>query len=151
MAKEIERKYIVINDVYKTLAYECSYIKQGYISTEKESTIRIRIIDKEAFITIKGITIGITRNEWEYKIPYSDACEMLDNITKGNLIEKRRYYLNHCGYKWEIDEFLGSHAGLVIAEIELKEEDEIFPLPVFVGKEVTDNPIYYNSTLALIP
>lgn len=151
MAKEIERKFLVTNDTYKTLACECRYIKQGYVSTDKDAIVRIRIIDNKSFITIKTATIGITRNEWEYPIPPDDACEILENVSQGCVIEKNRYYVNHCGYMWEIDEFLGVHKGLVVAEIELRAEDESVPLPSFIGEEVTGIPAYYNSSLVLIP
>lgn len=149
MAKEIERKFLVISDVYKDLAYKNQYIKQGYISTSKDVTIRIRILDNESVITIKGETTGITRNEWEYPIPYREAVEMLGTITQGIVIEKKRYYVNYCGHLWEIDEFMGKHIGLTVAEIELRAEDEIFSLPPFIGKEVTGDSAYYNSSLAL--
>lgn len=151
MAKEIERKFLVTNDTYKTLAYECRYIKQGYVSTDKYAIVRIRVIDNESFITIKTATIGMTRNEWEYSIPLDEACEMLENVSQGCVIEKNRYFVNYCGYIWEIDEFLGVHKGLVVAEIELRAEDESVPLPSFIGEEVTGISTYYNSSLALNP
>lgn len=150
MAKEIERKFLVTNEVYKELAHEYQYIKQGYISTNKESIIRIRIIDNKAVLTIKGATTGITRKEWEYPIPYEEAVEMLGTITQGSIIEKKRYYVNYCGHLWEIDEFMGGYTGLIVAEIELRTENEIFSLPPFIGEEVTGDPNYYNSSLALI-
>lgn len=149
MAKEIERKFLVIDDSYKELAHECKTIIQGYISTNKDAIVRIRIVDKHAVLTIKSATIGITRNEWEYSIPYEDAELMLRKTAQGMLIKKKRYYVNYKGYMWEIDEFYNSHKGLVVAEIELRAENEIFSLPPFIGEEVTGNPAYYNSSLAL--
>lgn len=147
MAKEIERKYLVLNDEYRVMASECHQIKQGYLSTRKEATVRVRIMDKLAFITVKGITEGCTRSEWEYQIPYGDAEEML-KLAQGIIIDKTRYVVKTGGYTWEIDEFHGKHDGLVLAEIELNNEKETFPIPPFIGEEVTGNVAYYNSTLA---
>ena len=149
VAKEIERKFLVVSDMYKSMAFRCSYIEQGYNSTDKGATIRIRNIDKKSVLTIKSRTFGLTRNEWEYQIPFEDAIEMLESISKGRVIRKNRYYVNYSGHLWEIDEFIDHHMGLVVAEIELKAENETFSLPPFVGEEVTGNPIYYNSYLAL--
>ena len=147
MALEIERKYKVINDDYRAKA-SCVYnIKQGYLSTQKEATIRVRVKDDNAYITVKGVNNGATRNEWEYPIPYDDAIQML-KLCKGNIIEKERYIVEFEGYSWEVDEFHGTHEGLVVAEIELGAEDETFPLPPFIGDEVTGNPAYFNSSLA---
>lgn len=150
MAKEIEKKFLVTNDDYKSLAYKRVHIIQCYLSTEKKTTIRIRIYDNIAYLTIKGISIGIVRDEWEYEIPYSDAMEMINKLSDNKVIEKYRYLVKIDNYLWEIDEFMGQHSGLKIAEIELHEESERFPIPSFVGKEVTGNPKYYNSVLASI-
>ncbi len=149
MAKEIERKYLVLNDEYREMASECIHIKQGYLSTRKEATVRVRIMDQLAFITIKGVTAGCVRNEWEYQIPCDDAEEMLKlKLAHGIIIDKTRYVVKTGDYTWEIDEFHDVHEGLVVAEIELKEENETFPIPPFIGEEVTGNVAYYNSTLA---
>ena len=145
--KEIERKFLVKSHEYRVNSVEIHDIKQGYLSTRKESTVRIRIKNKSAFITIKGISIGATRDEWEYSIPMNDALDML-KICQGNIIEKKRYIVKIDGYMWEIDEFHGIHEGLIIAEIELTHENETFPIPSFIGEEVTGNVNYYNSTLA---
>lgn len=147
MAKEIERKFLVKTTHYKDIAKVKHSIKQGYLSTIKEATVRVRIKDQSAFITIKGISNGATRDEWEYPIPVSDAIEML-SLCQGNVIEKERYIVELMGYTWEVDEFHGAHEGLVVAEIELKDEKETFPIPPFIGEEVTGNVAYYNSTLA---
>ncbi len=147
MAKEIERKFLVKTTHYKDIAKVKHSIKQGYLSTIKEATVRVRIKDQSAFITIKGISNGATRDEWEYSIPVSDAIEML-SLCQGNVIEKERYIVELMGYTWEVDEFHGAHEGLVVAEIELKDENETFPIPPFIGEEVTGNVAYYNSTLA---
>ena len=147
MALEIERKYKVLNDAYRAMASCVFNIKQGYLSTQKEATIRVRVKDNNAYITVKGVNNGATRNEWEYPIPYDDAIQML-KLCKGNIIEKERYIVEIEGYTWEIDEFHGAHEGLMIAEIELTDEKETFPIPSFIGEEVTGNVNYYNSTLA---
>ncbi len=148
MAKEIERKFLVIGDSYEEMSFKKCDIIQGYISAKKESTVRIRIKDDSAFITIKGITQNISRDEWEYQIPLSDAKEMLLKLPVGNLIEKTRYYINYGRRTWEVDKFRGVHEGLVIAEIEIEAEDENINLPPFVREEVTGNVNYYNSVLS---
>lgn len=147
MALEIERKFLVINDDYRLMASKSVNLKQGYLSTRKESTVRIRVKNNRAYITIKGINTGATRCEWEYSIPYDDAIEMMA-LSQGVVIDKIRYIVEYEGFIWEIDEFKGAHEGLVVAEIELKDENETFPIPPFIGEEVTGNVAYYNSTLA---
>ncbi len=147
MAKEIERKFLVKSNDYKDFAKAKHHIQQGYLSTRKEATIRVRIKDNFAFLTIKGINAGITRDEWEYPIPMNDAIEML-KLCDNNIVEKQRYVVEFEGYTWEIDEFHGVHEGLIVAEIELTDEKKTFPIPSFIGEEVTGNVNYYNSTLA---
>lgn len=149
MAKETERKFLVKTTDYRDIANEKHNIKQGYLSTRKEATVRVRIKNQSAFVTIKGISNGATRDEWEYSIPESDAAEML-KLSQGVIIEKTRYIVEYEGYVWEVDEFHGVHQGLIIAEIELTDEKETFPKPPFVGEEVTGNVAYYNSTLARV-
>ena len=139
MSAEIERKYTVKDQSYRQESIECKYYKQGYISIDKERTVRIRISGNNAFITLKGVTTGCTRKEFEYPIPVADAAE------------KKRYIYPYAGHKWEIDEFMGNNDGLVIAEIELKSESEQFDLPPFIETEVTGDPRYYNSNLAKHP
>ncbi|MDE6272786.1 MAG: CYTH domain-containing protein [Muribaculaceae bacterium] len=145
--KEIERKYMVISDSYKDLAINRFEIKQWYLSRDKNRIVRVRIRDKAAFLTIKGATYGIERDEFEYRIPVEDALSMLP-LADGRVIEKTRYIVDYSGHKWEVDEFHGSHQGLVLAEIELESADEAFDLPHFAGKEVSDDPRYFNSSLA---
>ena len=147
MALEIERKFLVINDIYRLMASKSYNIKQGYLSTRKDATVRVRIKNKNAFITVKGLNKGATRCEWEYSIPYDDAIEMMA-LSQGVVIDKIRYIVEYEGFIWEVDEFKGDHDGLVVAEIELKDENETFPIPPFIGEEVTGNVAYYNSTLA---
>lgn len=147
MAKEIERKFLVINSTYKVLATDSRDMAQGYLSSDIEATVRVRISGDKAWITVKSRNRGAVRDEWEYEIPVNDAREMLA-ICKGKVIEKTRYYVPDGGLTWEIDEFHGEHAGLVVAEVELPDADYPVSLPTFVGDEVTGDPRYYNSTLS---
>ncbi len=147
MALEIERKYLVVDDSYKLMSESSVRILQGYLSLRKEATIRIRVKNECAYITIKGINSGASRNEWEYQIPINEAREML-NICEGIIIDKTRHHVTYNGYLWEVDEFHGIHSGLVVAEIELEAEDQKYPLPPFIGKEVTGDERYYNSVLS---
>lgn len=147
MAKEIERKYLVKSSEYRGIAITSCVIKQGYLSTRKEATVRVRVKDQSAYVTIKGVSNGAIRDEWEYPIPVNDAIEML-KLCQGNIIEKERFVVSYQGCAWEIDEFHGVHEGLVVAEIELTDDKETFPIPSFIGEEVTGNVNYYNSTLA---
>ena len=140
MSAEIERKYTVKDQSYRQESIECKYYKQGYISIDKERTVRIRISGNNAFITLKGVTTGCTRKEFEYPIPVADAAEMLGSLCLPSIIEKKRYIYPYAGHKWEIDEFMGNNDGLVIAEIELKSESEQFDLPPFIETEVTGDP-----------
>ena len=148
MAKEIERKFLVVNDSYKSLSYKTRNIMQGYISTDKRAVVRVRLNDEEAFLTIKGENQGIVRDEWEYPIPAADAKDMLERIAIGTVISKTRYLVDFEGFKWEIDEFHSPLDGLTVAEIELPTTDTTFKQPPFIGKEVTGNPAYYNSSIA---
>lgn len=147
MAQEIERKFLVRNDSYKRLAKRCLTIRQGYLSRDPESTVRVRLIGDEGKLTVKGITRGCSRAEFEYCIPEKDALRMLE-LCKDRIISKERWIVPGTDGKiWEVDEFQGDLAPLVVAEIELSSETEIFELPGFVGEEVTGNPAYYNSSL----
>ncbi len=147
MAKEIERKFLVMNSKYKELATDSCDMAQGYLSTDIDATVRVRISGDGALITVKSRNRGAVRDEWEYAIPVDDARQMLA-ICKGNVIEKTRYYVPEGELTWEIDEFHGVHSGLVVAEIELPDADYPVTFPSFVGKEVTGDPRYYNSTLS---
>ena len=151
MQQEIERKFLVINNIYKNGSVSTFY-KQGYLCTDASRTVRIRIAGEKGFITIKGITTGCSRTEYEYEIPTADAMTLLDMLCIKPLIEKIRYrYKASDGKIWEIDEFKGENEGRVIAEIELEHEDETFALPSWVGKEVTGDMRYYNSYLSQNP
>lgn len=146
MAKEIERKYLVKDDSYRGLATETITIAQGYLNRDPERTVRIRVWNNQGFITVKTRNHGLIRNEWEYEIPLADACEMLQYCERP--IEKIRYIIPiEAGLKWEVDEFGGRLKGLVVAEIEVPSEETPFPIPDFIGREVTGDPAYYNSNL----
>ncbi|MCD4746982.1 MAG: CYTH domain-containing protein [Bacteroidales bacterium] len=150
MGKEIERKFLIKNDEYKKFA-KGAYYHQGYLNSDKERIVRIRIIDDKGFITVKGISVGPTRQEYEYEIPFSEAKEMLNQLCEKPTIEKYRYKIPLGEFVWEIDEFHGKNEGLVVGEIELKSEDQKFLKPDWVGKEVTDDPKYFNSNLVKNP
>lgn len=147
MAKEIERKFLVVDDGYKTMAISCRDIMQAYISTCPESTVRIRVADGRGFITVKGVTHGCVRDEWEYEIPADDAFEMA-SLAAGRIIKKRRWIVPWRGFTWEVDEFSDELSGLTVAEVEMPHEDAVPELPPFVGREITGDVRYYNSTLS---
>jgi adenylate cyclase len=150
MGVEIERKFLVRGDAWKALA-EPVFFRQGYLSSHKERTVRVRIEGDRAVMTIKGKNVGTTRGEWEYPIPMQDAVELLDGLCEQPLIEKYRRKIAIGDHVWEVDEFLGANAGLVVAEIELGSEDEAFDRPEWVAAEVTDDARYYNSNLIRHP
>jgi CYTH domain-containing protein len=151
MAVEIERKFLVDKKNWEKVVKPMgSYYKQGYILTEPEKTIRIRINADEAFLTIKGKTENFSRSEFEFSIPLKDAEEML-KIFAGNVIEKVRYKIKYEGKLWEVDVFREDNYGLILAEIELQNEDEEFTVPEWVLKEVTGDERYYNSYLSKHP
>ena len=145
MAQEIERKFLVDQKQWNQQVKPVGELyRQGYLLTDQHKTIRVRQTPTQGFLTIKGISIGATRAEYDYEIPLKEATELLDNFASSEL-SKIRYTLNFKGKIWEVDEFLGDNAGLWVAEIELNSEDETFELPPWVGKEVTSEPIYYNA------
>ena len=150
MAKEIERKFLVKGDAWRALAKGTTY-RQGYLNSAKERTVRIRTAGAQAFITIKGMTVGATRSEYEYEIPLGDAKEMLETLAEKPLIEKTRYKIPVGNLTWEIDEFLGENTGLIVAEVELKGADQTFDKPVWLGDEVTNDPRYFNANLIKNP
>lgn len=147
MALEIERKYLVINDIYRQLAVSSSHIMQAYLARPEKGVIRVRIRDDRAFLTVKSRNTGMSRSEWEYSIPVEDAQEMINKISDGKLIDKTRYIVRYDGMTWEVDEFHGALEGLIVAEIELPDETTSFKLPPFVGREVTGERRFYNSVL----
>jgi adenylate cyclase len=151
MGVEIERKFLVNHDKWKQLNKpEGVVFKQGYIANSSGTTIRIRIAGDEAFLTIKGITSGISRKEYEYQVPVADANEMLQNFAS-SWIEKKRHFINHANHLWEVDEFSGDNNGLLMAEIELNDENEQFELPDWLMEEVSGDSRYFNSNLSINP
>jgi len=144
MAKEIERKFLVKNLNFKELGV-CTEIEQGYICTEKERVVRVRRYGDRAFLTIKSASVGFARDEFEYEIPLDDAQKMLETICIQPTIKKCRYVVPFEGKKWEIDVFECENSGLIIAEIELENENETFTIPDFIGEEVTNDVRYYNA------
>jgi adenylate cyclase len=147
MGIESERKFLVKGD-FKSFANKRDSIIQAYLSTDPERTIRIRIKEERAFLTIKGIQPAgtISRNEWEIEVPLKDAMEMISICLPG-IIEKTRYYVPLGKHTFEVDEFHGKNEGLLIAEVELGSGDEILQKPEWLGEEVTGNPFYFNSNL----
>lgn len=152
MGIEIERKFLLKSSDWKLLEQHIkpAVIRQGYLSSDPERTVRVRIKDQEGFLTIKGVTYGLSRKEFEYVIPASEAEDLLQ-MCDGPLIEKTRYYIKIGTQLWEIDEFFGDNAGLVLAEAELESENQDLPIPDWVGAEVTKDKRYYNSQLAFNP
>ena len=148
MAKEIEHKYLIVSNEYRLLAMSSHIICQGYLSLDKERTVRVRTIDNRGFVTIKGKNKGALRQEFEYEIPVADAKEMLETLCLKPVIEKCRYIVVYEGEKWEVDEFKGALSGLVLAEIELPDVNHKYSIPKFIGKNVTGDPRYYNSVLS---
>ena len=150
MGKEIERKFLVRGEAWKSLARGTAY-RQGYLNSAKERTVRIRTIADRAFLTIKGLKVGATRVEYEYEIQPADCNAMLDTLAEKPLIEKNRYKVPFGGFTWEIDEFYGDNQGLVVAEVELDSEGQNFEKPEWIGLEVTSDPRYFNSNLIKHP
>lgn len=148
MGVEIERKFLVVGTDWKSVAGV--QIRQGYLNRDKARTVRVRVAGDTAFLTVKGISHGATRAEFEYAIPLDDAQQLL-TLCDGPLIEKTRYVIPYQGTTWEVDEFGGDNAGLVVAEVELLSEDQPFARPPWLGAEVTQDARYFNSSLASVP
>ena len=150
MGKEIERKFLVKGDSWRAGAHGKRY-RQGYLSTVKERTVRVRVAGEQGFLTVKGITVGASRAEYEYEIPLADANQMLDALCERPIVEKTRYRLPQDDIVWEIDEFEGDNRGLIVAEVELKDEHQSYPKPDWLGEEVTGDPRYFNANLVAKP
>ncbi|MBR3906833.1 MAG: CYTH domain-containing protein [Bacteroidaceae bacterium] len=152
MALEIERKFLVADDSYKSMAFHCDRIAQGYLCREGGNSARVRVRGDKGYITIKGPLMdgGISRFEWEKEIPAGEAWELL-NLCHGGIIDKTRYLVKCGKHTFEVDEFYGDNEGLVMAEVELESPDEEFERPQFLGKEVTGDRRYYNSSLTRFP
>lgn len=150
MGIEIERKFLLADDGWRGLGRPTA-MRQGYLVADAVRTVRVRIEGERAFVTIKGKSTGASRGEWEYAIPVPEAAELLDGLCEQPLVEKTRHRIEHAVHVWEVDEFTGLNAGLVVAEIELASEDEAFEKPDWIGREVTGEKRYYNSSLIRLP
>ena len=150
VGKEIERKFLVRNDSWRSLAEGTKY-SQGYLNTNKERIVRVRTIRGKGFLAVKGMTQEGTRTEFEYQIPMADAETLLDEICEKPLIEKKRYKITIGEVIWEVDEFFGENKGLIVAEVELDTPAQAFDKPAWIGTEVTGDPRYFNSNLIKQP
>ena len=151
MGIEIERKFLLKDERWRNEVDAGTDYQQAYLVGAKAASVRIRIEGEQAFLNIKGATLGITRQEYEYPLPMADARSLLHDLCEQPIIEKTRYHLIHAGHEWEIDEFKGDNAGLLVAEIELVAEGEVFARPDWLGEEVSDDPRYYNVCLVKNP
>ncbi len=151
MHKEIERKFLVVGDAWRSGDGERLLCEQGYICSGNHATVRVRRLGEQGFLTLKGVTTGISRVELEYEIPVAEADYMLKNFCGDAVVSKTRTILDERGSRWEIDEFLGNNRGLILAEIELQTEDQPFEKPEWLGREVSHDPRYYNLALAKTP
>ncbi len=150
MSIEIERKFLITGSDWQQGPQPSQY-RQGYIFAEEKGVVRVRIIDQKGYLAIKSAPVGLKRHEYEYEIPFSDANAMLDGLCENYIVEKMRYKLKYSDHIWEIDKFTGCNEGLIIAEIELSDENESFERPPWIGKEVTQDPKYHNSNLSKKP
>ena len=150
MGQEIERKFLVASNAWRAAA-EGTRIRQGFLSTDPDRTVRVRLSGDRGTLTIKGMSRGATRTEFEYTIPSEDAEILLDTLCRRPLIEKTRYLVPEGAHTWEIDVFEGDNAGLIVAEIELAHEEEAFGRPAWLGDEVTDDARYFNACLVEKP
>jgi adenylate cyclase len=150
MGEELERKFLVVGEGWRQGSQATDY-RQGFLSTVPERTVRVRVAGNRGWITVKGLAEGLRRPEFEYEIPVGDAQQMLERLCERPLIEKRRHRLTVAGHVWEVDVFGGDNAGLVVAEIELRSEDESFEKPAWLGREVTGDPRYFNANLVVRP
>jgi len=150
MSKEIERKFLVKPE-YRHLFQEGKLYRQCYLFSDKDKVVRVRVIDVKGFLAIKSKLSGYTRDEFEYEIPFTDAEYMIKNLCRSSIIEKYRSELLINNFLWEVDKFVGKNEGLIIAEIELKDEKQSIIIPEWVDREVTADSRYYNSNLAENP
>jgi adenylate cyclase len=151
MALEIERKFLLSGSAWRGEVQQRRLLRQAYLANTGRCSIRVRVAEQQAWLSVKAMTPGVARAEYEVQIPVTDATEMLERLREGAIVEKWRHIVPHAGHDWEIDEFLGDNAGLVIAEIELESEDEGFARPEWLGDEVTHDPRFYNFRLATHP
>ena len=151
MPLEIERKFLVTGTAWKERVSSTQTIQQGYLCAEVERSVRVRVTDDRAWVTIKGASQGSIRAEFEYPIPVEDGRELIRTLCLPGTIEKTRYRVEDRGLYWEIDEFFGLNSGLVVAEIELETENQTIALPAWIGQEVTHDPRYLNANLVRHP
>lgn len=151
MGIEIEKKFLLANDNWRQQVEKSIDFRQGYLVGSEKSSVRIRIQGEQANLNIKGATLGVRRQEFEYPIPMADASELLDTLCARPIIEKTRHYISDGDHTWEIDEFAGDNAGLIVAEIELSDENETFTEQDWLGTEVSEDKRYYNSMLIKNP
>jgi adenylate cyclase len=151
MALEIERKFLLKDERWRALAHERTLLRQGYLANTERCSVRVRLAGEQGWLSVKAMTPGIARAEYEVPIASADAAAMLEQLCLGPLIEKWRHLVVYENHQWEIDEFLGENAGLVVAEIELDSEHDEFARPAWLGAEVTADVRYYNFRLATAP
>lgn len=151
MATEIERKFLVTSDAWLKVSDKGTFFRQGYLVGAEKASVRVRIEGSMANLNIKSATLGVRRQEFEYDIPLTEAEEMLDTLCEQPQIEKVRYHVPVGAHTWEVDVFAGDNEGLIVAEIELTDENEPFERPAWIGKEVSDDTRYYNVCLTRHP
>ena len=151
MALEIERKFLLRSDEWRAQVTHRELLRQGYLSSGSQCSIRARVAGEQAWLNLKARRSGMTRLEFEYPIPVEDANEILNELARGPILEKYRHLIPAGEYVWEVDEFLGANAGLIVAEIELTSEAAQFERPSWLGEEVTEDERYYNFNLAQKP
>lgn len=151
MATEIEHKFLLRDERWRAAVERSTPMRQGYLTSDARCSVRVRVADGQGFLNIKSGTLGIQRSEYEYPILLADAEEILDTLCEKPLLEKTRHYLRFDDRLWEIDEFAGANAGLIVAEVELDDPDQLFARPDWVGEEVSHDLRYYNSQLARHP
>lgn len=151
MALEIERKFLLNSDAWRSQVQQSQLLRQGYLNREARCSVRVRSDGERGWLNIKSVTIGAQRSEFEYEIPLADANQLLDELCHKPLIEKSRHFIQQGAHLWEIDEFAGDNAGLIVAEIELDHAEESFEKPAWLGEEVTHDVRYYNTSLSRSP
>ena len=151
MGIEIERKFLLNGDAWRSTIRSSIPIRQGYLSNEQNCSVRVRTTSDRAWLNIKSVTMGTQRQEFEYEISLVDGNQILDTLSRKPLIEKTRHIVEVGKHVWEIDEFTGDNSGLIVAEIELDDPDEAFEKPSWLGEEVTFDPRYYNTKLSKSP
>jgi adenylate cyclase len=151
VAIEIERKFLVSNGAWRVAALRSSRLRQGYLANNERCSVRVRVAGESAWLSVKAMRPGRARAEFEYPVPVADADALLDGLCERPFVEKWRHVVPYAGHEWEVDEFLGDNAGLVIAELELDREDAPFERPPWLGREVTEDVRFYNFSLARRP